>query len=346
MGLGTDCAMARGQRASRRENFRRAVLSGKLEDLGPLVEKDADLLIMEMDNDRNRPLHSVVENKFECVAKFLLNKKPEAALFLNNRNETPLYKAITMGQSSLVFYMLQSLGKDVDLNVGRSILHAALALQHPHWQEMLLKHQEKLMNCWDDVETGLSPLSWAIQRDNGLALAEYLLNNFPEVKNIPNRDNDSSYPIHKAWESGRLEIVRAFYVHHPNSILMTDRFNRTILHYAAAKPYNDEFCYKEMLSFLHKLPEISKLLNVPNIVNHTAVEVAVSEKNDLFLQYFRKESSSSSSSYPMSCPKAGIGRKNNGQSIPILPLQKGKSTNFTEKVRVGDNRTISTENKG
>lgn len=152
--------------------------------------------------------------------------------------------------------------------------------------EMLLKHQEKLMECWDN-ETRLSPLSWAIQRDNGLALVEYLLNNFPGLMNIPNKDQNRSFPIHKAWESGSPEILHAFYLRDPNSILKTDRFKQTILHYAAAKkPYNDESNYKEMLSCLKRLPEVSKLFHVHSFFLQNAFKVAVSKKNHLYLQYF------------------------------------------------------------
>ena len=120
--------------ARRCHDFLEELRVGNLEGLQKLVKIDKDLLKMVIDNDGNLPLHSAIENEYVEVAKFLVNKKPKTGLICNRRRETALCKAITKGQSSLVSYMLQCIEKYVDLNVGRSIVHAALALQYPYCQ--------------------------------------------------------------------------------------------------------------------------------------------------------------------------------------------------------------------
>ncbi|CAO2815541.1 unnamed protein product [Amaranthus hypochondriacus] len=270
------------------EHFLEALDMGELQVLNKLLKRDDSVLLLVIDNNGNLPLHSAVERGHFGLAMFLFKKKPEAALRCNNTNVTPLHMAITKTQSDLVLYMIQSLVNDFDLDKGKSIVHAALALPYPYWKdfvEMLLQHQTSLMNCRDDSNEKLSPLSWAIiKSDNGLEMVTYLLHRFPELKFIPNRDRLCSLPIHKAWEKGSVEILRAFYLQDPNSIFMIDRRKQTILHYAAENP-NDQSCYEEMLSYLISLEDFSRLRRVPNCKNHTAADVARSKKNKLFLSY-------------------------------------------------------------
>uniref|UniRef100_A0A803KVY2 Uncharacterized protein n=1 Tax=Chenopodium quinoa TaxID=63459 RepID=A0A803KVY2_CHEQI len=166
---------------------------------------------------------------------------------------SPLYVAVLDNNLELVKRMLnEPINALVDLMEANSIVRAAITNQNQEMLETILKVQPDLINNTD--EEGLTPLSYAAY--NGFtSMVCYILEKFPAIRRI--RNNDKSYPIHKACLGGHVEVLKVFYSLFPESLLADVHNGRTVLHIAAKERSNK---LKHVVVYLLSLKESKELL--------------------------------------------------------------------------------------
>lgn len=257
-----------------------AATRGSITEVRKVVHRKRELLWRE-DSERNLPLHLAVQNGHKEVAVYLVTEYPQASYALNKLNVSPLYLAVVHRPKDLdlverMFRELRSNSRDdiilESLKRGKSIVRAAIKDQDQEMLQTILKHEPDLINS-TDIEEGLTPLSYAAF--NGFVdTVRYILKKFPET--LCKRNQDNSYPIHKACLGGQVEILKMFYSKLRKAVLATDHQGRTVLHLAAKERGNR---LKPVVSYLVSLPEGKGLMKKKDENGFTPLDLAKKNKN-------------------------------------------------------------------
>ncbi|XP_074300355.1 uncharacterized protein LOC141631604 [Silene latifolia] len=234
-----------------------------------MVNRTRELLWCK-DDQGNIPLHLALEKGHKKIAMYLIKEFPQGSYALNQFEKSPLYLGVVNDHKDLVDFMLANLANDKEatknIGKGKSILLPAITAKNQEMVQVIMKHRPKLIkptNKGNNEE--LSPLSCAAH--NGLTdIIGLFLSKYPDLAH-----KDYSYPIHKACIGGHVDILKMFHTRCPNYFTKPNENGLTILHLAAKEPNNK---LKDVVSYLLRLPERTKLLKMEDQTNRTPLKLA------------------------------------------------------------------------
>ncbi|KAK9665110.1 hypothetical protein RND81_14G091100 [Saponaria officinalis] len=195
----------------------------------------SNFVLKEKNGDGDTALHIALEKNQEKMTVILVNECPQACYELNEMRISPLFMAIKLKNLQLVKKMMNYI-KEFEpssfghLMSGKSVVHAA------------------------------------IETDNigYLAAVRYLLKKFPHLAYECNKDEDGSFPIHKACSGGHVKVMKELY----KTRHLLNRKGQNILHVAAAHGK------AEVVSYLLKTPELERLINLKDDRGNTPLNLA------------------------------------------------------------------------
>ncbi|KAK9733687.1 hypothetical protein RND81_04G084500 [Saponaria officinalis] len=253
--------------------FHCAAKSGQLDALSTLMgwskyDVDAGIgnfVLKEKNEDGDTALHIALEKNQENMANSLVDECPQACYELNGMRISPLYMAIKLKNLRLVKKMMNYI-KEFEpasfdyLMSGKSVVHAAIETNNINILKELLENHGELMNAFDDKQT---PLSYAAFKGY-LAVVRYLLEKFPRLAYKCNKDEDGSFPIHKACSGGHVKVIKELYT----TMHLLKGKGQNILHVAAAHGK------AEVVSYLFKAHELKRLINLKDDHGNTPLHLA------------------------------------------------------------------------
>nr|CAH7726410.1 unnamed protein product [Callosobruchus chinensis] len=172
----------------------KAAWDGNLDLFKLLINHNADLY--RVDNDSSSPLHRAAENGKLEIVRYIIDKKLYNIDTVNNDKRTPLLLAAQNGHLEIVKFLVDK-GADFFLRdkFGFTPLERAIDRE----QDDIVKYLTEVKDRFGF--TYLHKAAW----DGNLDLFKLLINHNADLYRV---DNDSSSPLHRAAENGKLEIVR------------------------------------------------------------------------------------------------------------------------------------------
>ncbi|KAK9733613.1 hypothetical protein RND81_04G078700 [Saponaria officinalis] len=225
----------------------------------------SNFVLKEKNDDGDTALHIALEKNQEKMADTLVNECPQACYEVNEMRISPLYMAIKLKNLQLVKKMMNYIKQSEPssfghLMSGKSVVHAAIETDNIDILKELLENHGELVNAFDDEQT---PLSYAAFKGY-LAAVRYLLEKFPHLAYKCNKDEDGSFPIHKACSGGHVKVIKELY----KTRHLLNREGQNILHVAAAHGK------AEVVSYLLKIPELERLINLKDDRGNTPLHLA------------------------------------------------------------------------
>ncbi|KAK9733610.1 hypothetical protein RND81_04G078300 [Saponaria officinalis] len=195
----------------------------------------------------------------------LVNECPQACYELNEMRISPLYMAIKLKNLQLVKKMMNYIKQFEPssfsrLMSGKSVVHAAIEPDNIDILKEILENHGELVNAIDNKQT---PLSCAAFKGY-LAAVRYLLEKFPHLAYKCDKDEDGSFPIHKACSGGHVKVMKELF----KTRHLLNRKGQNILHIAAAHGK------AEVVFYLLKIPELERLINRKDDRGNTPLHLA------------------------------------------------------------------------
>ncbi|KNA14019.1 hypothetical protein SOVF_109640 [Spinacia oleracea] len=217
-------------------------------------------------NEGNTALHIALENNQQDMARVLVGEFNQACYQLNKQMISPLYLAIKSGYWMLVKHMIsctmqQKAASEDALLRGKSIVHAAIEAKNLEILKEILNHHRHLIVSMDDE--GRTPLSYAAYKGYIVGV-QYLLKEFPDCAFKRDKDEEGSFPIHKAASGGNIKVIKELH----NTKRLLNRKEQNILHIAAASGKS------KLVSYLLKLQELEGLINLKDEDGNTPLHLA------------------------------------------------------------------------
>ncbi|KMT12857.1 hypothetical protein BVRB_4g089490 [Beta vulgaris subsp. vulgaris] len=219
---------------------------GTLKTIFEVMQSSSEVkrLMLEGDRCNNIPLHYAIEGGHEKTTYYLVDKAPRAMYKLNQEGVSPLSLAVEKGHRDIVKYMttakVSASIRDRLLEHAKkiSIAHIALKQRNPAVLQAIMEGIPELINLPD--KKGWKLLSFAAF-EGCLEEICYILKSFPD--SITKKDEDGSFPIHKAVTGGHVSIVKKFILHCPQSLHHVDKRGRNVLQLATLYQSKDVLAY-------------------------------------------------------------------------------------------------------
>ncbi|WP_341813296.1 ankyrin repeat domain-containing protein [Wolbachia endosymbiont (group B) of Germaria angustata] len=163
-----------------------------------LINHNADLY--RVDNDSSSPLHRAAENGKLEIVRYIIDKKLYNIDIVNNDKRTPLLLAAQNGHLEIVKFLVD---KGADFYLRDKFGFTPLERAIDRGQDDIVKYLTEVKNRFGF--TYLHKAAWDGNLDLFKLLIKLLINHNADLYRV---DNDSSSPLHRAAENGKLEIVR------------------------------------------------------------------------------------------------------------------------------------------
>uniref|UniRef100_A0A803MEM2 Uncharacterized protein n=1 Tax=Chenopodium quinoa TaxID=63459 RepID=A0A803MEM2_CHEQI len=174
-------------------------------------------LLLGGDRYGNTPLYYAVDGNKENTAIYMVKEAPRAIYKENNQGDSPLCLAVEKGYSDLVRVMIakgsdRSIRKHLLSHAKKvSIAHTALEKRNLAVLKAIMEGLRELIDSAN--KKGWKPLSYGAYKGCYDEVC-YTVQEFPECVMI--KDNDGTYPIHKAITGGHLNVVEKLILGCPN----------------------------------------------------------------------------------------------------------------------------------
>ncbi|GAB2276711.1 hypothetical protein Dimus_011426 [Dionaea muscipula] len=226
-------------------------------------------LVAEVDGEGDTPLHIALENHNEDMAAYLVDRYPFASFYANRLQVSPLHLAIEAGYRELVQSMLarNPIGEEHVKNLllqGKSVVHAAIRVKNGDLLATMLDSQPALMDTYD--EEWRTPFAYAAFIGH-IDAVRYFLDKFPDY--VYKVDKDGSFPIHGAARGGRVRVMKELFSRFSSTRNLLNQQGQSILHMASKRGKAD------MVSYLLKIQDIDRLINLRDEDGNTALHLAV-----------------------------------------------------------------------
>ncbi|XP_021715797.1 protein ACCELERATED CELL DEATH 6-like [Chenopodium quinoa] len=189
-------------------------------------------LLLGGDRYGNTPLYYAVDGNKENTAIYMVKEAPRAIYKENNQGDSPLCLAVEKGYSDLVRVMIakgsdRSIRKHLLSHAKKvSIAHTALEKRNLAVLKAIMEGLRELIDSAN--KKGWKPLSYGAYKGCYDEVC-YTVQEFPECVMI--KDNDGTYPIHKAITGGHLNVVEKLILGCPNVLNCFDK-KRNLLEFA------------------------------------------------------------------------------------------------------------------
>ncbi|XP_021744366.1 ankyrin-3-like [Chenopodium quinoa] len=189
-------------------------------------------LLLGVDRYGNTPLYYAVDGNKENTAIYMVKVAPRATYKANNQGESPLCLAIEKGYLDLVRAMT---GMGLDRSIRKHLLSHAknVSIAHIALEKRNLAVLKAIMEGLPELidspnNKGWKPLSYGAYNGCYDEIC-YIVQEFPEYVMI--KDNDGTYPIHKAITGGHVNVVEKLILSCPNVLNCFDK-KRNLLEFA------------------------------------------------------------------------------------------------------------------